>query len=744
MQADQFFLNRLDGFLSAVRAVNGGVLPKTIQLYIGHADRGIISTMASAKPSEPLLYLARDFADDSTGLPQNVFALDLDSKRQWTRELKTALLSLKASEIRFGIAPDLKDSLKQETELLAETVNMAFSDMNVASRGKLLRLRSALMNIPSIVRSGIRPLPRFDADTHVLICGAGPSLKTQTDLIRKHSSNLVIIAVGHAVKMLMQAGINPDIVVEMDCKSYWNWNHDYAPDSLLLASPSLSPEIAERFKAVLWTSSDSGFFNSIAEIAGLKLLDIAMLKSVTVTAMDFAVSCGAVNIALVGNELCLSSEGATHDGTSYVKSGDEKYLLQVPGNDTDFVQTTEDFDIIRKALEIYLDELAQSRPDLTISNASAGGAFIKNAKRESLESFCSGALSLKPDITREFKPYDADFAGLFERAASALNEHINIDSKILEHSKKLYFELRDSPKGSAKASQIQAELNSVVRSGASLTDNGGLERFIVNAISSQVEDFISVMPASRFAVNGTLLERLGLFRQRYKLMYDLLKDFHADLLLVSATLKGNAFQFRAAMVENFPAFRSYAASFVSAHNKELGDYLFKSSCVRSEGLDFDMIAKDQDIPTVKSVTLPSGKWDLCSRMSFARETEAENAAFCAEVNYDPAKDAVIFFSHINWINALEFAKKYPDAPMMIVELIPEIMHGAVGSGIFWHYLPEKTVVIAADPRFRQWEKLYNQTVKLWKNSGKRMVFFSKPETICIPEVQSLKTKLSAR
>ena len=174
--------------------------------------------------------------------------------------------------------------------------------------------------------------------------------------------------------------------------AYQNWPADLRSDSLLVALPEVSPEVAARFNRILWCYGCSMPFNVAAANWGLPLHEVTLNKTVTVQAIDFAVRLGFDRIALVGQDLSISETGRLHAAGECV-DGDEQ-LVGLPGNEGRRVLATADLAGLHEAIEKYLIEighlLESSGRQVMICNCTNGGAVIGGTVRMDLKSFYEG------------------------------------------------------------------------------------------------------------------------------------------------------------------------------------------------------------------------------------------------------------------------------------------------------------------------------------------------------------------
>lgn len=364
--------------LSALKA-RKGIRPE-LYVYAGLPDENMIKEVRrNVPPGTFLLYLFQyekgtalfEYDSDPFILP---LALDenLSGNLIW---LATA--ALRIERFYFSRASEFPANI---ADRLFAIVDSAVVNVSNEKTCGLIKLRSAIQNIPLILEDHRNSCATLNKEFPVLLCGAGPSLKNQIELIRRYENNIVIVAAGRTGTVLKNAGIKPDFVVYADPEGLDDTITN--EDSILVALTSISNKIALSFKKRIWTEGDSIYFNKFLNRMGLQQGKLSLSGTASVTALDLALKLDPSGIALAGNDYCLSGQGDFHAGPKETEETYKGDVFKVPGNDTETVPTIKELELLRKSLEDYL-----AQTDAEIFNCTAGGSRISGTKRMTLEGF---------------------------------------------------------------------------------------------------------------------------------------------------------------------------------------------------------------------------------------------------------------------------------------------------------------------------------------------------------------------
>ncbi len=157
--------------------------------------------------------------------------------------------------------------------------------------------------------------------TPAIVVAAGPSLDANLSEIRRNRGNAVVIAVDTALRPLLSAGVEPDLVVAVD-PSESNANHlvdlPACEFTFLVAEGSLDPEALVHF-------SGRTFFFKVADhhpwpwlrAAGIERGRLRAWGSVLTTGFDLALTMGCSPIVFAGADLAFTGGRPYARGTSY-------------------------------------------------------------------------------------------------------------------------------------------------------------------------------------------------------------------------------------------------------------------------------------------------------------------------------------------------------------------------------------------------------------------------------------------
>lgn len=237
----------------------------------------------------------------------------------------------------------------------------------------------------SLYLGGISVTPFKDSyiGQTAVVVGAGPSLDYNLDVLRKLQGKVLILAVDAALKTLLANGIVPDMVSTLErldvTKKFYNGIS--IPDQVVFGGPSIiSGDVIGAFKRKVFTGRNGdGFLTDFEEISHHKNLDIGM--NVSHVPFAFALYAGCSTIVLVGMDLAYT-DGKTHSaGVSgfldkTTRSVYENNVKTVMGQGGNLLQTYEYF----LYSKVWLEATIINNPQVTVLNASKGGAKILGTK----------------------------------------------------------------------------------------------------------------------------------------------------------------------------------------------------------------------------------------------------------------------------------------------------------------------------------------------------------------------------
>ncbi|MBA1437670.1 MAG: motility associated factor glycosyltransferase family protein [Epsilonproteobacteria bacterium] len=221
----------------------------------------------------------------------------------------------------------------------------------------------------------------------VVVVGAGPSLDKNIQWLAQHQEDLIIFAVATSLRTLHKHNIKPDIVSHIDGFKYGYKNFETFPikefvkDSIAILGSFVEKRVIELFnkEQTFIFEEDTFYFNNFGSVEA---------PCIGSTSVANAILLGFKEIYLLGIDLALGKDGATHAG-AHITSG--KYdlehldsnltneislrddLFTVQGNFTEAVKTTPLFNNSIVAINNIVTHLKTEQQ--TIYNLNEGAHF---------------------------------------------------------------------------------------------------------------------------------------------------------------------------------------------------------------------------------------------------------------------------------------------------------------------------------------------------------------------------------
>ncbi|MCM8827510.1 MAG: DUF115 domain-containing protein [Candidatus Omnitrophica bacterium] len=292
--------------------------------------------------------------------------------------------------------PSVQTYLEYYLEILKSIRNcMSWQQMSLGTLNTFKNIwqENSLDNLFDVVNSlGLIDLKGLFRNIPAIIVSAGPSLNNDIDVLKRAKGRIPIFCVGTALKVLLNAGIEPDFVVVVDAhpKVLKQFEGISAPkSSYLVAVDFVRKEIVDMFRPrYFFYSCDNPFSLFIPE--GQRKGRVFSGGSVAHACIDIAVQMGFNPIILVGQDLSFfdgrtHAQGTMYDGVSLSFSDEESFkkqgLMWVKGNYEEKVLTNQVFFIFLENMKRYI----KNRPNVEFINATSKGAFIEGTKLISLE-----------------------------------------------------------------------------------------------------------------------------------------------------------------------------------------------------------------------------------------------------------------------------------------------------------------------------------------------------------------------
>jgi hypothetical protein len=276
---------------------------------------------------------------------------------------------------------------------------------NAARNTDLLKLRAKdwskhFLNNASLLPQGlpVDELKGLFAGQTVVLVGSGPSLGDQLEELRAVRDHVVIMAVGGAVKTLVNAGITPHIALFMDFygpKQQLHGLHEPLKNSHIISGPSAERVgVGQPCLSRWWVSM---FFNEQFSWCLDAAFDRTLARfhtggTVSMLGFHIAFELGFSRFILLGQDLALRGTQMYADGTQ-IEIGDDD-ILRLPETETtnaksialQTVRGWEEGTLLKSptdyayyilnfqnVVQLTLDE----RPEAELYNTSVGGAFIE-------------------------------------------------------------------------------------------------------------------------------------------------------------------------------------------------------------------------------------------------------------------------------------------------------------------------------------------------------------------------------
>lgn len=339
----------------------------------------ISSLRASTEESTLLVFIAEAFYLDAP--PPNTVFVSSKDRTEMLDSISNLAISFGFDSwrnIAFSGSPDLE-------EIIRNRLHRTMSDVRQLKQGGLLFMRALAQNSSAIMRCGSWWIDRPPSDHYAVVCGAGPSLKREINTLHAIQDYVYIICVGRAYQTLIDAGIVPDLVCEIDVMAHVNWDkHDPLIGVPLLCPPTLSPFVVKQFRHVLFTTNAGDVARCLEDLK-LSLPAVYPGRSVAMYALEAALSLfWFKRVALLGVDLCYPDKGPSHVDARDGEAGPQDSLCFVPGRDGNEVVTDGLFAQMREEIEAHI--LLAVRHG-RVSNCSVGGALIHYADNQTLSEF---------------------------------------------------------------------------------------------------------------------------------------------------------------------------------------------------------------------------------------------------------------------------------------------------------------------------------------------------------------------
>lgn len=702
-----------DKVLKTVTTRHGGVL-----LFAGQADPAVVAAVRDSIPDTIILFYLFPGKTDENKLSsllshgKNMTLFSSLEDDQFPHEKAGILLTLKPSENTCLKADNsIEEKYLHTIEKINEAIEQALSNAEQSRLAGLLYFRSSLRNLPHLLNNPRKMLKNNDASVTAVICCGGPSFAKALPLLKTYQDRIAIFAIARTSALLIDEGIKPDVLVHVDPYYDVSWSRKASEKNCVLAaSLSVSAALSSKFSDIIWFNGDADTINNYAEAKAPGILNrIAISRTVTISAIDLAIKAGFRKIILTGSDLCVSGSGKSHVDDSAEFGGS---LLQVEGNSGEKVYTTQEFEALRTGIESYLDALPHK--NFEIYNCTDGGALIKNIPHRDLSTFLEKNTSGKKTISLESSNAKRQAFNCDMIISDMKKLVAHTDSKIAA-AESFFTSIRSGRQDEIKKSQ---DIFNKLAGEKIVPTDTEVFKYFNKEIDGFLDNTMNRLPELRTLDLANPLTKLVLFIKRSLLQRDLCCDFIDDM-------EGRSQPDRRI---TFSAFSNFALRFIAASNPELADKLG-----RIAPGSFGMVFSLQELPNIVQ-SADTGKTIFSySVAEYNERAQAFADKLEKEFSFDQKKDALVFPAPLNYLNIVEVSKKFPDADIMIVEPCPEFLKQLISSAMFFHEIPEKTVIAEVGDL----NGIVASTIKSWQAAGKRILVVNTPENNEIKEAETL-------
>ena len=289
--------------------------------------------------------------------------------------------------VHYIITPNYDKVFRLETVriryMLAKTVENVMYNRNTgiifekaASKNCLFNMKDAFyQNTLADLIDGMKKY----ADRPAVIVSAGPSLDKNIMELKKVKNKVFIICVDSAVRVMVKAGILPDLIVTIDPKK--------SIKRFSLPEIQEIPMVCDIYFNHNVTTVYNGrrFYSFVEKGIVLSMVEddrrntVMSGGSVANTAFSVAENIGFHNIVLMGQDLSYPqgkkhAEAANVHGNNDINKNSRRYY-EIDGYYGEKVMTESNLDVYRK----WFEEVIAIMPHIHVYNATEGGAMINGA-----------------------------------------------------------------------------------------------------------------------------------------------------------------------------------------------------------------------------------------------------------------------------------------------------------------------------------------------------------------------------
>lgn len=269
-------------------------------------------------------------------------------------------------------------------------------------------------------------------DVPAIIVAAGPSLNKNVQELKRAKGKALILVVDAAIRGVINAGIVPDFGMTIDARVTDRFFEGIDISTFPFIFEAISREdIVRKHKGKHFFDEypTSLLAKAVIEEKEYVLCPIETGGSISTSAFSLIKALGFKKIVFIGQDLAFTGGQSYNRGLAMDAEEDKAHqksrqIVQVKGNNGEILETDYQMDMYRKWLE---KEIRKLPPDITVINATEGGAVIEGAKVQTLKEVIDGC-------TKEI-----DFEKLIAEVPLAFNEEerARIIKKIKREPKKL-------------------------------------------------------------------------------------------------------------------------------------------------------------------------------------------------------------------------------------------------------------------------------------------------------------------
>lgn len=337
---------------------------------------------------------------------ENLYIFTGKNRKQMLRGYMGSIITYQNFDsLVYGVLPNyIKSDVKEYHEFKECIGYFIYNEIETARlliASEKFRGRNFLYNLNDFVyQSGIKNLKKafynkkLD-DYPAIIVSAGPSLEKNIDKLVEYKDKAFIVGVNASLRLLKENNITPDIMVSCDARisDITPFENDEINGIPLLTNMMADYRVVKRNKARRFFGYENNeYINKMAEKLNVKIEEAETGGSVANAAFAFAQAMGFKTIILIGQDLAYTNNkihAGKNSDENKIDTEDSEYIM-VKGVCDDEVIT----DLIMCAYRRWFEDRIKDYPDLTVINATEGGAFIEGATHmrldEALSKYCVG------------------------------------------------------------------------------------------------------------------------------------------------------------------------------------------------------------------------------------------------------------------------------------------------------------------------------------------------------------------